>query len=191
VYLLFSAQGQIAFKRYFKGFSKHRVFEFLNIVYFYIYEGLPRSEEEREKIASKAKEHLGYKNPSLLDISPESIVNDILHKFLRVTDVLVNLLLDGLFRSDKFYTLTLFNSSTHTNLSSLSYLLSEKCYLKSLETGAKQEDIRNYFKSLMGPKKRILFEIITTNNCISKFQHLYKKIEISRLWACYWSILKF
>jgi len=42
----------------------------------------------------------------------------------------------------------------------------------------------------MGPKNRILFEIITTNNCISKFQHLYKKIEISRLWACCWSIFK-
>ncbi len=72
----------------------------------------------------------------------------------------------------------LFNSSVHSNLKTFSNLLSEKCHLKSFETGAKAEDIRNYFKSLMGPNKRILFEIITTNNYIFQlFKKLYKKMR--------------
>jgi len=85
----------------------------INILTIFLFQtlpkGLPRSEDERKNLMSKAKDHLGYKNDNMLDISPERIVLDILHKFLRVTDVLVDLLLDEIFRSDKFFTNTSFH----------------------------------------------------------------------------------
>ena len=110
---------------------------------------------------------------------------------MRVSDVLIDLLLDELFRSDKFFTNTLFVSSVHLNLTALSNLLATKCHMKPFESGNKSEDIRLYFNSLMGPKKRILFEIINSKNYIAQlFNGVYKKIEISRLWACYWKIFK-
>ena len=112
----------------------------------------------------------------MLDISPELIVLDIFHKFLREADVLVDLLLDDIFRSDKFFTNTLYNPNIHLNSSSLSLFLVNKCHLDSFKIGNKSEDIRNYFKSFMGPKKKIFFEIITSRNYISQlFNWLYKK----------------
>jgi hypothetical protein len=123
-----------------------------------------------------SKQHLGYKHDSLIDISPESIVIDTLHKFLRVTYVLVDLLLDGIFRSDEMFTNILFNPSMHTNLSSFSNFITAHCHLKTFEMGDKTENIRNLFKSIMGTQKRVLFERKNTNNNICKlFKHLYKK----------------
>jgi hypothetical protein len=140
---------------------------------------------------SKVKEHLGYKNDNMLNISPESIVLDILHKFLRVTDVLVDLLLDEIFRSENFVINASFNPSIHSNLASLSKFLVYKCKLKSFDPGNKAQDIRNYFKSLMGPKKRVLFETICSKNYLCQlFNNIHKKILVSRLWNCYWKIFK-
>ncbi len=50
------------------------------------------------------------------------------------------------------------------------------------------EQIRNYFK-MMGPEIKILFDLITSKNYIGElFSRLSKKIEVSKLWSCYWKI---
>jgi hypothetical protein len=167
----------------------------INILTIFLFQtlpkGLPRSEDKRKNLMSKAKDHLGYKNDNMLDISPERIVLDILHKFLRVTDVLVDLLLDEIFRSDKFFTNTSFDPEIHLNLASLSQFLVNKCEFKSFGLENKAQDIRNYFKSLMGPKKRILFEIICSKNYLCQlFNNFHKKVLVSRLWECYWKIFE-
>ena len=94
------------------------------------------------------------------------IVIDILHEFLRVTDVLVDLLLDGIFRSDEMFTNTLFNPSMHTNLSSFSNFITAHCHLKTFEIGDKTENI-NFFKSLMWFCLKWWQQTITSVNCLN------------------------
>lgn len=77
----------------------------------------------------------------------------------------------------------------HKNLSKFSNFLVRKCGLKPFKAMNKADDIRLYFKSIMGPKKRILFEkIVKTNAIFYLFNGFNKKTEISRLWSCYWMI---
>lgn len=132
--------------------------------------------------------HFGYKHELMINIAPESIVLDILHKFLRVTDVLTDLLLDAIFTSSGFYEKTEFNSDTYLNLASLSSIL-QMCKLKTFTPKSTQEDIRKLFNSFQGPQKRILFEKLTTEaNMNELFDKIYKINEVTKLWKCYWSI---
>ena len=42
---------------------------------------------------------------------------------------------------------------------------------------------------MMGPEKKILFDLMTSKNYIGElFSRLHKKIEVSKLWSCYWKI---
>ncbi len=61
-------------------------------------------------------------------------------------------------------------------MEALSNFLARKCNFKSFESGINSEQIRNYFKTLMGPEKRIFLEIITSKNYITQiFCRLHKK----------------
>lgn len=87
---------------------------FIIIVYiFYSLKGEKRNlNEQLEIIQNNTQQHLGYANVPITDIPYEVFAIDILHKFLRVSDLLVDLLLDELLRQDQFYAQTKFNRNT-------------------------------------------------------------------------------
>jgi len=64
-------------------------------------------------------------------------------------NLLVELLLDDLFRLDQIYA---------QNTGALSNVL-EKCKLAQIEEGSTSKEMRCHFKSFQGPKKIILFEL--------------------------------
>lgn len=103
-----------------------------------------RSNDKRKEIIDWVKWHFGFKYDSLLNIPYKTVVIDLQHAFLKVSDVLVDLLLDELFASDEFLDQTEFNPNIHRNLAALSNLIADKCHFKPLSTGLKEEDIRNY-----------------------------------------------
>ena len=143
-------------------------------------------------IQTTTKDHLGYAHMPLTDIPNDCFVVDILHKFLRVSDLLVDLLLDDLFRIDQFYVTTKFDARKHTNVNVLSEFLHDNCKRKRFEEGSDSKEIRVQMKSMMGPQKNIFFNQITSSktNIKALFKSLAKRIEITILWSLYWFIHK-
>ena len=143
-------------------------------------------------IETTTKNHLGYAHPPLTDIPNDCFVVDILHKFLRLSDLLVDLLLDELFRVDQFYATTKFDANKHKNLNILSDFLQINCKWKPFEAQSDSKQIRDHMKSMQGPQKTIFFNQINNSSTSIKalFKGIHKKIEITKLWSLYWSIHK-
>jgi len=141
-------------------------------------------------VQSAASEHLGYAHLPLTDIPYECTLMDILHKFLRVSDLLVEILLDDLFRLDQMYATTMYSTTSHRNISILSKYLEAECKLAPLKEGYTPKDIRSHMKSLQGPSKTVIFEKINSNGLKNIFRKLDKKYEITSLWKQYWFIHK-
>lgn len=93
----------------------------------------------------------GNKEQPLIKISNESVVIDILHEFLRLTDLLPDVLLDVLFRSENFFNNTKYDPAMHQRLASLASFLHQSCGLKTFDVNSKQDDIRQHLKSFTGP----------------------------------------
>lgn len=136
---------------------------------------------------ANVKLHLGYKRNKMIDISTDSIVIDILHEFLRVTDVLVDLLLDELFRLDKFLSTTKYDPKFHLNIASIAKFL-QLSKLKKLKPGLNMDEIRAHFKRFTGVQKRIIFERMNQETMTDLFKAVYKITEVEKLWKTYWDI---
>ncbi len=111
---------------------------------------------------------------------------DIMHKFLRVSDLLVDLLLDDVFRLDEMFTNTQFMPATHKNISRLSEFLVVKCKFQPIEERATSRDVRIHMKKMMGPKKKVFFDQMDKHGVKNVFTKIEKKNEITMLWKQYW-----
>ncbi len=126
----------------------------------------------------------------LTDIPYECTLMDILHKFLRVSDLLVELLLDDLFRLDQMYGNTKYSPASNHSIRLLSEFLQDKCKLAPVNQGLTSKEIRSYMKSFQGPSKIRFFEQINQHGLMKIFKKVNKKHEITRLWKQYWFIHK-
>ncbi len=151
--------------------------------------GQPRTIRQQLEIIQSTGDHLGYANEPLTDIPYTAFLIDILHKFLRVSDLLVELLLDDLFRLDQFYANTKYSISTHKNVGALSEFL-VKCKLQHFNEGSTSKEIRAYLKSYQGPQKKVLFEQINIQGLKNIFKKINNKCSITKLWNQYWTIHK-
>jgi len=115
---------------------------------------------------------------------------DILHKFLRVSDLLIELLLDDLFRLDNIYATTKYSTASHSHTHHLSEFLEIKCKLKPINQGLTSKEVRSHMKSLQGPSKAVFFETVNNIGFNNIFGKITKKNEITRLWKQYWFIHK-
>ena len=74
------------------------------------------------------KEHMGYKYEALIeDIPHEMFILELLHMFLRITDLLLNLLVNDLIILDGFHATTKFDPAKHKNLEILNKCFLNKC----------------------------------------------------------------
>jgi len=153
--------------------------------------GEPRTiEQQIEILQSAAGYHLGYANMPLTDIPFTAYLMDILFQFLRVSDLLVDLLLDELFRLDQMYASSKYSPSTHTNTSVLSNFLETECRLPPLNLGYITKEVRGQMKTLQGPKKKVFFDKICNKGLKNIFRKINKKFEVTRVWDQYWFIHK-
>ena len=106
---------------------------------------------------------------------------------MRLADLFIDLLLDGLFRIDQLYVTTKFSALNHKNIKILVEFLQENCKLKAFDEGSDSKEIRAHMKKMQGPQKKVFFNRITsgTTNIKTLFKGLEKKNEITKLWSLY------
>ncbi len=136
-----------------------------------------RSFEKQETIikdSNKKKEHLGYKNYAIIkDIPHMKFVMDSLHLFLRISDVLFDLLINDIADNDKFSSNSIFNPDKHNRLNSFFE------YLKQINICSYKKVVNNQIKtiscvlsSLTGKPRWRIFETIKFKK---RFRWLYGK----------------
>jgi hypothetical protein len=162
--------------------------------FFIIFTGTKRTlERQRTTLENGNSLHLGYKHlPLLPDIDYEMIVIDLLHMFLRVSDVLFDLLIDSIFRADRLEPNSLFDYERHKSTAILANFLNQKCKRNKTPSGLKLLELReNLTQNWTGGSKRILFEEITKE--ISNINILFgnnfeKTLEVSQIWEKFWKL---
>jgi hypothetical protein len=105
---------------------------------------------------NEKKEHFGYKQEPLIDLPEESYVVEILHQFLRVTDLLMKLLLEALCKSDGLEG-GKYNPLKHFSLKKLSDYLKNTCKIE-FDVDSNQAQMITLIKSMQGPRKKLFFQ---------------------------------
>ena len=135
----------------------------------------------------KDKKYGCVRQPVFPYIPVDHIIPDTLHLFLRVTDVLINLLIRDLRRLD-----ALKNSKSNLNIDKYITFLKEKCKI-SFHIYHDKESKELKWRDLTGPEKIRLFEkvdleplfpempnVSTIQSIWKKFYDIYKKIQSSK-----------
>jgi len=88
---------------------------------------------------------------------------DTLHQFLRISDVLVERLLDDIFRLDQIYANTKYTITKHKNIRALSDFLAA-CKMPSLNEDSTSNDLRRHMKSFQETRKNKIVESILVHS---------------------------
>ncbi len=119
-------------------------------------------------------------------------VIDLLHMFLRVSDVLLDLLIDSIFRADRFEQNSLFDFERHKSTAILANFLHQKCKRNKTPKGLKLVELRDSLtQNWTGGSKRILFKEITkeSSNINTLFGNNFEKtLEVSQIWDKFWKL---
>ena len=127
----------------------------------------------------RKSEKYGYvRQPVFPYIPVDHIIPDTLHLFLRVTDVLINLLIRDLRCLD-----ALKNSKSNLNIEKYITFLNEKCKISfHMYTDKESKELK--WRDLIGPEKIRLFEKVDLEQMfsempnVSTIQSIWKKFEI-------------
>jgi len=134
--------------------------------------------------------HLGYKHPPLIDLSNEFYVIEILHQFLRVTDLIIKLFFNCLTTSDKC--LDKYDPEKHPALKALSEFLINKLKCKGFSTGFNQKQMLEVLMSMQGPQKKTFFKEINLFSFPAINRHNNRdfdiRIKIASLFKTYWDL---
>ena len=110
-----------------------------------------------------------------------------------MTDLLFELLIEALAKADNFE--KRFDEKKHTNLNILKKFVFEKCKYNLIQAKMELAPLKSMFKSLMGPRRRRIFENITTDdtNIFTLFGqgNLPNAKGVSKLWTDYWQLDQF
>ena len=154
-----------------------------------IYKGA-RTISEIETLSRKpTNKCLGCINAPIFNAIPiDHVIIDSLHLFLRIADLLINLLILELRRQDGVEKATniKLDKSKLTHLAKYEHYLNEDCkisfrwYVEEGKGGLKWRD-------LTGPEKYRLFKVV---NLIALFPLIPRIDEIQKLWASFYDIIK-
>ncbi len=139
----------------------------------------------------KKKDHLGYKQPPIIYLDSNFHVIEILHKFLRVTDLLVKCLLTELMLFDRFE--KNYDPFKHPSLKMLSDFLINDLKHKGFAEDMSEKDMLNVLKGMQGPKKKLFFQKInlaTLFPIIQRHDGTNQNIQpnITRVFRAYWDL---
>ena len=136
---------------------------------------------------SKKKDKFGYIRMPLFPTIPiDHIIPDILHLFLRISDVLINLLILDLRRLDGIEKgkLQSLNQDTATHLAKYEKFLNDDCKI-NFHMYIEKESKCLKWRDLTGPEKLNLF---TKINIVELFPSIPKAEEIQRIWVTFFKI---
>jgi len=160
----------------------------------HIFKGIKRTyERQRTIIGNRNAQHYGYKHlPLMPDLEYDKFVIDLLHMFLRVSDVLLDLLIDSIFRADRLEQNTLFEYERHINTAIFANFLHHKCKRSPTPRGLKLVELRDSLtQNWTGGSKRILFKEITkdSSNIYALFGNNFENtLEVSQIWDKFWKL---
>jgi hypothetical protein len=120
----------------------------------------------------------------------DMFVIDLLHKFLRISDVLMRHFLNKLIVYDNLLPSSSFNHNLHPNVAKFSNFIVDKCKMKPIRIGCNQIEAYECLQGWMGPNKRLLFQEITTEavNLATLFSDYPNISDYSAMWKLYWEI---
>ena len=131
---------------------------------------------------------LGYKRePILKEVPYTKYVSDEFHMFVRISEVLIELLLNELCGYDQFTSKSIFSTKSHTNLNKLLEFLN-KIGIRLASINFDTKGISSIVSNLTGgQKKKILREI----NLVELFGDVISKPqEKNELWKTFYNIMK-
>ena len=140
----------------------------------------------RSKLGKRNKERLNcYREPMFDFVPMHHVIIDALHLFLRISDVLINLLirdiriLDGIKKSN--------DHTKAVNLNRYVSFLNDECKVRFHFYNDKESKTLKW-RDLTGPEKSRLFATI---NIQSLFPSLHNKAQIHKLWKDFYSLINF
>ena len=138
----------------------------------------------KSKLGKTSKQRFNCIKPPLFDFIPmDRVVIDSLHLFLRISDVLTNLLirdiriLDGIEASS--------NTSMAHNIKAYELFLNEKCKIR-FKFYVDKNSKKLGWRDLTGPEKTRLFQNIDIPNLLPMHE---KKTQVQKLWNDLFSIV--
>jgi len=144
---------------------------------------------EKAKLPKKSKLHFNCSETPIFSFIPiQRVVIDHLHLFLRISDVLINLLIRDLQIADGIdkATSTLPNTTKGKYMVTYKDFLNKPCKIK-FNWFIDKESKRLQFHDLTGPEKIRLFENI---NIPELFPSLSTKTELQKLWKDFYSLVQ-
>lgn len=113
---------------------------------------------QHNSIKTKNK-RLGCKHPPLFQIAIDHVIPDNLHLYLRITDVLFNLLITDIQRYDGITKLSI-PDSTEKYLNQFEFHINTTCKIP-FHFKTNRESKETTWRDLMGPEKHIVFKNIS------------------------------
>ncbi|CAF1105017.1 unnamed protein product [Brachionus calyciflorus] len=151
----------------------------------------PRSFEKQKKIvlseSKKKNPHFGYKtDPIISEIPHSNYCIDLLHLFLRISDVLFELLISDLAVLDKLRFNSEFSEDKHQNLSKLFSFLKDKCGITVKIFKNETKSINLAMNSLTGINRNKIFERMKLKNLFES--NLKNCDKIDEIWSKFYTI---
>ena len=141
---------------------------------------------DKSKLAKSSKNRFNCCRPPLFSFIPmKRVVIDSLHLFLRIADVLINLLIRDLRRLDGIG-LTTANCSQSKNLDAYIDFLNNECKIR-FRWYTDKESKKVTWRDLTGPEKIKLFDRI---NITVLFPDLQTKDKLQKLWKDFFALIK-
>ena len=139
----------------------------------------------KSKLGKTSKQRFNCSRPPMFDFIPMNrVVIDSLHLFLRISDVLINLLIRDIRILDGIETSNNITSTTH-NIKAYESFLNEKCKIR-FNFYVNKENKKLAWRDLTGPEKTRLFKNIDIPNLLPMHQ---KKTQIQSLWVDFFSLV--
>ena len=146
--------------------------------------------KDKCKLGKTSKKRFNCCHPPIFPFVPiQRVIIDSLHLFLRIADVLINLLirdlriLDGIDKATNFDQAKLGNT---TNMKAYQVFLNDVCKIR-FQWIVEKEGKKLIWRDLTGPEKRTLFEKI---NVPTLFPSLRQKQHIQKLWDDFYELIR-
>ena len=147
-----------------------------------------RTIEEIKRFAALPKSRKRYncsRNPLFEFIPIDHVIIDTLHLFLRISDILINLLIQDLRRQDGIEkSISKFDRGKSCNLSRYESFLNEKCQVH-FQWYVSQDTKKLQWRDLSGPEKVRLFHHVDLPDL---FPSLPNVQNIQHIWVMFWSL---
>ena len=143
--------------------------------------------KEKCKLGKTSRNRFNCCHPPMFPFIPiERVVIDSLHLFLRIADVLINLLIRDLRILDEIDKATSLDQANTTNMKAYQTFLNESCKIR-FQWYFEKEAKKLKWRDLTGPEKKIVFEKI---NIPTLFPALQQNQQIQKLWEDFFGLIR-